>query len=120
MAFSNKEYKKEYHKKWFAQNKEKLKVYRRAADLKKNYGVSLDQYNDMLVFQNALCAICHKPETQVHHKTGFPYSLAVDHCHKTNKVRELLCSNCNRTLGMVNDNIELMQKMIEYVQKHSV
>jgi len=74
----------------------------------------------MLVSQSALCVICHKPETQVHPKSGLPYQLAVDHCHKTNKVRQLLCSRCNRALGMIDDNIELMQKMIDYVQNHRV
>lgn len=115
----NKEKQKEYMKRWWADNKERQQKYRKAADLKKSYGISLEQFNEMLVSQSALCAICHKPETQIHHKSGLPYQLAVDHCHKTNAVRQLLCSRCNRTLGMVNDDVELLEKMIEYVKKHS-
>ncbi len=109
---------KEYHKLWFTKNKDRLKKYRKAADLKKNYGISLEKYNEMLVAQGALCFICKQPETQVHPKSGLPYQLSVDHCHTTNKIRSLLCNNCNRTLGMVNDNVELLQKMIDYVNLH--
>lgn len=109
---------KEYHKLWFTKNKDRLKKYRKAADLKKNYGISLEKYNEMLVAQGALCFICKQPETQVHPKSGLPYQLSVDHCHTTNKIRSFLCNNCNRTLGMVNDNVELLQKMIDYVNLH--
>jgi len=119
MAYS-KELHKEYVRKWWADNKEKQQKYRKTANLKRAYGITLEQFNEMLVSQSALCAICHKPETQVHPKSGLPYQLAVDHCHKINKVRQLLCSRCNRALGMVNDDVGLMQKMIDYVQKHNL
>lgn len=114
-----KEKQKEYMKKWWADNKERQQKYRKTADLKRSYGISLEQFNEMLVSQSALCAICHKPETQVHPKSGLPYQLSVDHCHKTGNTRELLCNRCNRTLGMVNDNADLLKRMIEYVQKHN-
>lgn len=65
--------------------------------------------------QNGLCAICNKPETAfMKTKTMF---LAVDHDHATGEVRGLLCTNCNNGLGRFNDNIELLQKAIQYIEK---
>lgn len=106
----------EYQRQWWVKNQHRLKQYRKAADLKKKYGISLEEYNNKLVEQQGTCAICKQPETQLDHRTGMPYNLAVDHCHKTGKVRQLLCSRCNRTLGMVNDDTELLSKMISYIQ----
>lgn len=111
--------KKQYSKDWFAKNKHRLKKYRKAADLQKNYGLRLEDFNTMLVNQSALCAICKQPETQVHPKSGLPYSLSVDHCHKTGKIRALLCNNCNRVLGAVDDDYTLLEKMIVYIKRHS-
>ena len=107
-----------YVKPWQAKNQDRLKRYRKDADLYKKYGIRLDDYNKLLVEQSALCAVCNQPETQVHPKSGLPYQLSVDHCHKTGKVRELLCNNCNRVLGAVNDNVELLGKLQEYLKKH--
>lgn len=97
--------KKQYSKDWFAKNKHRLKKYRKAADLQKNYGLRLEDFNTMLVNQSALCAICKQPETQVHPKSGLPYSLSVDHCHKT--------------VGAVDDDYTLLEKMIVYIKRHS-
>lgn len=108
-----------YQRNWLKKNQHRLQKYRKNADLKKKYGIDLTEYNRLLVEQKGVCAICAEPETQCNPKSGLPYNLAVDHCHATNKVRQLLCSNCNRTLGMVNDNVDLLLKMISYVEKHS-
>jgi hypothetical protein len=43
---------------------------------------------------------------------------AVDHSHKTNKVRDLLCTKCNTLLGAVDDNVEILEKAIKYLQLH--
>ena len=119
MAKYSKEHYETYLKPWQNRNKEKLQKYRKDADLYKRYGLRLEEYNKLLVEQSAVCAICHQPETQIHPKSGLPYQLSVDHCHKTDKVRALLCSRCNRTLGMVTDDVELLQKMIIYIQKYA-
>lgn len=78
--------------------------------LKKNYGLSLKDYNDMLVNQNYKCAICKRPNTD------FSKQLAVDHCHTTGKVRGLLCMNCNNGLGKFMDNEELLLEAIRYLK----
>src|ERR1039458_560790 len=61
--------------------------------LLKLYNITLHQYELMLLEQNNVCAICNRPERNMHQK-GKIKDLSVDHCHKTNKVRKLLCSNC--------------------------
>lgn len=42
-----------------------------------------------------------------------------DHCHKSNKFRGWICSRCNRTLGMVSDDIVLLEKLIKYLSTHA-
>lgn len=112
------EHYEQYIKPWQAKNKHRLQKYRKDADLYKKYGIRLEDYNRMLTEQSAKCAICSQPETQLHHKTGLPYQLSVDHSHKTEQVRALLCNRCNRTLGMVDDDIQLLKDMITYLEKY--
>lgn len=80
--------------------------------LRKRYGITLKTYNSLLEKQNGVCAICGRGPGK--------RRLHVDHCHKTGKVRELLCSNCNSALGKVGDNIGLLNKLIEYLGKHEI
>lgn len=80
--------------------------------LKKKYGITLEKYNKMLSEQEYKCYICHK------HEDKLDRSLAVDHCHKTGKVRGLLCGNCNRFLGQIDDDINIAERLVEYLQKH--
>lgn len=78
--------------------------------LKKRYGLSIEQYTKLLVAQNNLCAICLvKPKKS---------SLAVDHDHKTGKVRGLLCIKCNMALGALDDNTELLFSAARYLGIH--
>lgn len=85
-----------------------------ATEIKRNYGLSLEDYNALLVQQNTKCALC---ETQ-HDTSKKRGRLYVDHCHKTGKVRALLCSAHNSMLGYANDNIQTLEKAIEYIKKH--
>ena len=62
----------------------------------------------------SVCAICEKPGD------GKWKKLCVDHDHKTGKVRQLLCRNCNMILGQVDDNINHLEKLTEYLQKHAI
>ena len=96
------------------QSSDEYQLYIRKFRLKTQYGLSLEQYQAMLTSQDDCCAIC---KTTV---PGGRYSkyFAVDHDHKTKKVRELLCGRCNTVLGHANDNQQLLQQMIEYLEKH--
>ncbi|SRR6266581_1010807 len=78
----------------------------------KKYGLTPQDYEHMLTVQSGKCAICRKPPNRGE-------LLVVDHCHYSGVVRELLCTKCNVMLGFANDNIELLQKSIEYLKKHT-
>lgn len=78
--------------------------------LKKKYGMSLTEYNEMLDSQGGVCKICNKP-------TANDKRLCVDHCHKTLKVRGLLCNGCNLVLGKINDDVNLLRSAIDYLEK---
>jgi len=97
--------KAEYQRGWRKANPEKAKN----SELKKMYGITLEDYNKMSSSQKHVCKICGDDE---------PYntSLAVDHCHATGKVRGLLCSNCNRALGFMKDSVEILQNAIKYLK----
>ena len=91
-------------------------AYDKAWALKKKYGISVEEYDRMLTSQNGVCAICGGRETHVH-KSGKLKELAVDHDHKTNEVRGLLCMNCNQALGRFQDSMENLHRAIAYLGK---
>ena len=75
----------------------------------RRYGITQEQFNQMLLNQNSKCKICSndfKSSKDTH----------IDHCHNTNKVRGLLCNNCNMALGQFNDNTDNMDNAIRYLQ----
>jgi hypothetical protein len=77
--------------------------------LKTEFNITIEQYKKMLQDQNCSCAICKRTEP-----TG--YGWHVDHCHKTLKVRGLLCSKCNQGLGLFEDNLINLQEAIKYLE----
>jgi hypothetical protein len=79
-----------------------------------------DQYEKMHDKQKGLCALCGNKEKVINHKSKdkTPRKLAIDHCHKTGKIRELLCYACNVSLGKFDDSIENLQSAIAYLKKH--
>lgn len=79
--------------------------------------ISKNYYNDLLIKQNHVCAICKNPETITNGvKSLNKKRLAIDHCHKTMKIRGLLCHKCNVSLGALNDSIETLQFAIDYLK----
>ncbi len=78
------------------------------------FDLTVEQYEDMLRKQNGVCAICKKPESKKY--KGKVTRLSVDHCHKTGMIRGLLCNNCNKALGNVFDNVEILQEMVRYLK----
>ena len=96
---------REQSRQYYNNNKDELRCKR----LQRVYGISLDDYNILLDRQDGKCAICGVLECN----TG--RNFAVDHCHSTNKIRGLLCSKCNRGIGMFDDSIEHLQHAIAYL-----
>jgi len=64
--------------------------------------------------QGGVCAICGKPEATARTKR-----LCVDHCHETGKVRGLLCSHCNRAIGLLGDSCAILASAITYLEANS-
>lgn len=91
----------------------------KSIDLKKRFGLSLEEYHMLLERQNFVCAICLQPERCIDPRTKEVRAMAVDHCHTTGKVRGLLCTDCNTSLGLLKENETIMKNMISYVQKHT-
>lgn len=76
----------------------------------RRYGITYEKYQQMLLNQNGVCAICSNPEN-----SRLRRNLSIDHCHKTNEIRGLLCSECNIGLGKFKDSIILLDKAKEYL-----
>lgn len=81
----------------------------REGNLRKCYGFGIEQYNQLLMIQRGVCAIC---ATTSHGKR-----LHVDHDHATGKVRGLLCGPCNTALGGFRNNPDHLASAIRYLQR---
>lgn len=86
----------------------------RGQNLKRNYGISHKEYEEMWEKQEGLCKICNSPETVK--LKGVVKLLAVDHCHVSGKIRGLLCNNCNRAIGMLKDCPSTLRKVALYLE----
>lgn len=95
-----------------------MSLYQRDWNWLNRFGLTAEDYARMLAQQDGKCAICRQPETAIHHKTGEPRALAVDHDHKTNAVRGLLCRDCNTGLGLFDDDLETLRSAIAYLERH--
>lgn len=80
--------------------------------LKRAYGITVEDYNNMLDKQEGKCDICKI------HQNALPKRLAVDHCHVTGKVRSLLCTSCNTTLGHTKEDLNILESLINYIKKY--
>ena len=85
--------------------------------LKNKYGLTPEQYNAMLIEQNGVCAICERPETVKNKISGIINPLRVDHCHRTGKVRGLLCSECNFGISKFDDKMGTLLSAVHYILK---
>lgn len=74
----------------------------------KSYNLTLEQFDELVLNQGGMCAICDQ-DAHLH----------IDHDHSTGKVRALLCSNCNRAIGLLKESAEVITKAAEYVKKYS-
>lgn len=101
-----------YQRQWRKNNK----IASKGHSLMKQFGISLDEYIKMYDVQNGKCFICNKDGT-IHNDgdKGRLTTLVVDHCHKTGKIRKLLCPYCNRALGGFKEDINLLRKAIDYL-----
>ena len=111
-------------RKWQQENREELQEYRRlrrlepevkardrAGHLRRKYGITPAQYDEMLAAQDGVCAICgRQPRDDI--------SLHVDHDHQTGAIRALLCFRCNNAIGDLGESWELANKLVNYLFDH--
>ena len=120
-----------YNKEYREKNKEKMNEAQRRYDqrnrvqheesrLQSQYGISSDQYMEMVIEQDGRCAICGT------HQSCMDRVLAIDHNHRCCPegsscgycIRGLLCNKCNSALGLINDSIEIIDKMRDYIIRY--
>ena len=108
----NKKYLSEYAKLYRKNNREKVKLTKRKYHIKSKYNLTIIQYDKMFEKQKGKCDICKKHETELNR------SLNIDHCHKTGKVRSLLCHRCNLAVGYYeNSDIKKIEKYLNKYRK---
>lgn len=87
---------------------------KRNGGLKRLYGITPKQYEELFEKQKGLCAICESDHANNSRTNG---KLFVDHDHTTGEIRGLLCSSCNHALGLMKDNVGLLSRAISYLSK---
>ena len=111
----NPEKKRAYDREYIAQNYARI----RHKQLMSDYGISYEQYLAMEEEQGGCCSICERPKEDCQRRTkyGKVRALEVDHCHKTGKIRGLLCASCNTTIGHMEDDTHRLRKAINYLER---
>lgn len=106
---------KAYQRQWWLENRDraagyngKRYRYKRIKELEKKYGLTIEQYEDMVEAQEGRCGICN----------GKPKVLHVDHCHSTGEVRGLLCFKCNAGIGLLGE--ENIDSALKYLRPLTV
>lgn len=121
------EYHREYYRPYMRKVRERDPKKQRestlAWKLRRQFGLTIDDYWAMLKAQDGRCAICGERETWQRksrfEKSGkLTFMLGVDHDHQTGKVRALLCRGCNAGLGNFGDSVERMERAIAYLREH--
>ena len=88
--------------------------------LLKTYGMTLKEYEEMVQLSGNTCYVCGEGETRHHHLSGRIVDLAVDHCHKTGKIRGLLCTKCNQAVGLLRDNPKIARSLADYLSSNDI
>ncbi len=103
----NPELTRQYGRDWMRKQRKDNPGRLREYHLRKDYNMSLVEFNKKLDLQDHCCMICRRIMSQ-------PF---VDHDHATGQVRDLLCRECNSTLGFIREDVEIAQAIILYLQK---
>lgn len=72
-----------------------------------NYGITIEQRNELIAKQNGLCAVCNEPG-----------KLFVDHDHNTGSIRGMIHNHCNRGIGWLDDTVESVELALAYLKRH--
>lgn len=93
---------------WYTRHREKARELSRWRTTKWRFGITEESFNEKLLKQGGVCAICGE-------KCAAGGRLTIDHDHGTGELRDLLCRNCNAGLGQFNDDPELLRAAMEYL-----
>lgn len=96
----------------YAKEKKRMRRSERGWSLRKDYGLTVADWNMLFDVQQGCCYICGK------HQSILKSRLCVDHSHESGKVRSLLCCKCNMALGLVEESTDILQKRLSYVKNH--
>lgn len=103
-------YSSETHKRWRKRHPEKVLLLNRKWGLRRDFGITPEDYDGMHAAQGGKCAICGETEKYRRH-------LYIDHDHTTGEIRGLLCNRCNSMLGMARDRIHVLMAAIDYLER---
>jgi hypothetical protein len=112
-----------YQRSWSSRNKDKIKNHNSQDSRKRagrktvcaRYGITVEQFEELKRRQGGVCAICGQPETLV--RQGGLCELTIDHDHETGQIRGLLCNNCNRAIGLLKDNTQVLRSAAAYLER---
>lgn len=124
IPFNSKTHRNEYDREWRIKNPESFRksqrkynasehgiIQRRKRHLEKEFNITIEQYDALVLKQENRCAICGI------HQSELAKSFDVDHNHKTGKVRGLLCNKCNQGIGLLQDSLEIIHKVESYLEE---
>ncbi len=84
----------------------KQREYQRRANLRRRYGLTVDEYEAMLQQTEYSCEVCSKK-----------FNLCVDHDHTTGRIRGILCKSCNTAIGLLGDDAEHVSAALDYLRR---
>lgn len=102
-------------KEYYREHKAEHRTVSRRYSIKKLYGITEEDFNNLYESQGGKCAICGKPLDMI--SANKNNAAHIDHDHETGKVRGILCRFCNIGLGLFKDNLELLDRAKEYLAK---
>lgn len=117
---------RKYSRDYYNKNKELVLAKARASHdpfkkfkqrIKKAYNLTPEDYQQMLENQEYKCFLCKKDEIAKDYRTGKAKRLAVDHCHKTGRIRKLLCTLCNTGIAKFKEDADLLIKAAKYISE---
>ncbi len=104
-----------YQRAWDAAHPGAVQHANRVQRLRRNFGLTVAEYDAMVAAQGGVCACCQKVETH-RNRNGEVSRLAVDHDHATGSVRALLCHSCNTGIGSFYDDPALLRAAAGYIE----
>lgn len=107
---------REAQKRYNAKHPDRVRRRQRDHQLKRHYGMSVEQFEELLAKQGHKCAVCERDNSK--DDAVGKRRWHVDHCHKTKNVRGVLCPACNMALGLLKDDTRVLQKAISYLESY--